>query len=235
MPIDAKTTIVTCDKCEEEIYVPNHMEPNHCMGKHFALCCKAHEVGPKPSTAEWICMRCSQDDELREEYKGYFCKNMTVLMDRKEPLDMICPACKKWIADYIRKVQEDIKNGDVATKKNSNSQGSSEAAASHIGEEDATCEEAAKREEAAKDMQKLKDDMDKMKVRVARGYVRKVPLTWGSLDVYLSEDSQPPTNTSCSGLPKPPGLGESLDTDSDQSYKLVNHERAVQFPNGQGR
>ena len=221
MPIDAHTAYVTCDKCQEEIYGPNRQVSHHCHGKHFALCCKAHEVGSKPSKAVWICMRCSQDDELREEYKGYICKNLTDLMDRKEPLDMICKDCKKWIEDYVRKVQEDFP----------------EAVTSHIGQEAARCEEAAKRKEAAEEMQKLQDDMKKMKERVARTYKREVPLTWGSLDSYLlPQDSEPPTNTSCSGLPPPPGLpvGE-VDGDSDQSYNLVHHDLGAQFPKGQGR
>ena len=235
MPIHPLTTVVTCDKCREEIYGPNRQVSHHCHGKHFALCCKAQEVGKKPSLAEWICMRCSLDDEIREEYKGYICESLTDLMKRKERLEMICKDCKKWIEDYVRKVQEEAATGQGGhAEAEGHAQGGGHAEAEMICKD---CkEEAAKRNE---DMQKVKDDMNNMKRRVARSYERsrgdaeaeERPRTWGSLDLYLS-----PRNTSCSGLPPPPPPGllpnTSCDGDFHASFDIVNHERGFEFPNG---
>ena len=110
---------ITCDQCNMTLF-PEKKAVQHgtavnywCEGKHVALLMKAQQFGKsKPSTAHWICLRCSFLPEIQKKWEAWLWDTQD-LMGRTEEQKGICSGCKEFTKAYVEEVMREQVAGRV--------------------------------------------------------------------------------------------------------------------------
>ena len=190
------------------------------------------------------------------EYKGWLLP-LEDLMERRDPLDMLCGPCQRWAKNYVDHASGVLQRRNLQRRMAAASgpaapQPAGPAAPQPAAPENYNFSEASSSErppseyatlhEQAALLQKLKQDMYDTKRRVARNYERKTPMTWGSIDLYEDKDpaESPGLPAAGSGLHgPPPGLPAPLQAahsglqgapSVEGDFTLMDHHVDSQFP-----